>query len=342
MADAGLARSSSSSTASSSRPARRGRSSPCRAGTCTLPYRSVRYSTLPALNSLDRLARRRASRCRSSGSASGRADRGMRPSLPTWPMRSGRRDRDVEVHEPALDPGHEVLGADDVRAGLLGGAGRVALREDRRRARVLPVPFGSDTVPRSIWSALRGSTPSRNAASTVSSNFAGARRLHQVERLDRVVELVPVEPLARVRVLLAVLGHAALLFDAPSVVPRDPVARSSTGGSCGSIDQTTSRPIERAVPSTWAIAPSRSIALRSGIFCSAIARTWALVTLPAFSRGVSDEPFSIPAAWRSRNGVGGRLGDERERPVLVDRDVHRDDLTPLVLGRLRCTPCRSP
>ncbi len=35
----------------------------------------------------------------------------------------------------------------------------------------LPVPFGSDTVPRIIWSALRGSTPSLNAASTVSSNL---------------------------------------------------------------------------------------------------------------------------------------------------------------------------
>ena len=31
------------------------------------------------------------------------------------------------------------------------------------------------------------------------------------------------------------------------------------------------------------------------------------MTEPAFSRGVSDEPFSIPAACRSRNGVGGVL-----------------------------------
>ena len=35
----------------------------------------------------------------------------------------------------------------------------------------LPVPAGSPTVPRTIWSALRGSTPSRTATSTVSSNF---------------------------------------------------------------------------------------------------------------------------------------------------------------------------
>src|SRR6266542_210860 len=36
-----------------------------------------------------------------------------------------------------------------------------------------PMPWGSVTVPRTIWSALRGSTPRRKATSTVSSNFAG-------------------------------------------------------------------------------------------------------------------------------------------------------------------------
>ena len=36
---------------------------------------------------------------------------------------------------------------------------------------LLPVPLGSDTVPRIIWSALRGSTPRRNAASTDSSKL---------------------------------------------------------------------------------------------------------------------------------------------------------------------------
>ena len=36
---------------------------------------------------------------------------------------------------------------------------------------VLPVPFGRFTVPRTIWSALRESTPSRMATSTVASIF---------------------------------------------------------------------------------------------------------------------------------------------------------------------------
>ena len=37
---------------------------------------------------------------------------------------------------------------------------------------LLPRPCGSTTVPRTIWSACFGSTPSRSASSTVSSNFA--------------------------------------------------------------------------------------------------------------------------------------------------------------------------
>ena len=37
-----------------------------------------------------------------------------------------------------------------------------------------PSPWGSTTVPRTIWSACLGSTPSRIATSTVSSNFAKA------------------------------------------------------------------------------------------------------------------------------------------------------------------------
>ena len=35
----------------------------------------------------------------------------------------------------------------------------------------LPSPCGSTTVPRTIWSAYFGSTPRRNAISTVSSNL---------------------------------------------------------------------------------------------------------------------------------------------------------------------------
>ena len=40
-----------------------------------------------------------------------------------------------------------------------------------------------------------------------------------------------------------------------------------------SIQSTTSRPIERAVPATERIADSMLVVLRSGSFCSAISRT---------------------------------------------------------------------
>ncbi len=37
---------------------------------------------------------------------------------------------------------------------------------------VLPMPWGSTTAPRTIWSACLGSTPRRNDRSTDSSNLA--------------------------------------------------------------------------------------------------------------------------------------------------------------------------
>src|SRR6266481_5649978 len=50
-------------------------------------------------------------------------------------------------------------------------------RANTATLKVRPVPFGSDTTPRTIWSAWRGSTPRFMAISTVSSNFALARSL---------------------------------------------------------------------------------------------------------------------------------------------------------------------
>ena len=109
--------------------------------------------------------------------------------------------------------------------------------------------------------------------------------LHQLERLDRLVELLPVVPLGRVGVLLAVLHSAALLSSSLGWSP-DPAARSSAGASrTRSVRRRrdpSSGPCPRPGPSRLR---GRS-AFRSGIFCSAIACTWALVTLPAFSIGV--------------------------------------------------------
>src|SRR4051812_32353782 len=64
-------------------------------------------------------------------------------------------------------------------------------------------------------------------------------------------------------------------------------------------------PMLRAVPSMTLMPASMSLTLRSGIFCSAIARTWSRVTRPAVSRLAVAEPLSIPAALRRRSGAGG-------------------------------------
>ena len=94
------------------------------------------------------------------------------PSRPTTPIMSGRRDAAVEVDFAGLHLLGQVLGAHHV------GAGRQRLLGLRRRGRtrptrtVLPVPFGSEVSPRTIWSACRGSMPRFIDISTVSSNFA--------------------------------------------------------------------------------------------------------------------------------------------------------------------------
>src|SRR5436853_1377674 len=66
-------------------------------------------------------------------------------------------------------------------------------------------------------------------------------------------------------------------------------------------------PMERAVPATWRLAASRSLALRSGILVRAISATWASVTVPPLSLPGAVEPLSTPAAARSSVGVGGVL-----------------------------------
>src|SRR4029453_12598179 len=81
-------------------------------------------------------------------------------------------------------------------------------------------------------------------------------------------------------------------------------------------------PMERAVPSTIFMAPSMSMALRSGILVWAISRTWARVTLPTFSRGGSGGAFLAP----------GALQHEGEAAVLVDGDLDRDHVAGLGLG----------
>ena len=87
------------------------------------------------------------------------------------------------------------------------------------------------------------------------------------------------------------------------------------------------------MPATWSIAPSRSMALRSGIFVSAIWRTWSRVTLPGLVGARVRRALLDARGLTQEERRGRRLGDERERPVLVDRDLGRDHEPALALGR---------
>src|SRR2546427_1120597 len=50
----------------------------------------------------------------------------------------------------------------------------------------LPIPCGSTTAPRTIWSACLGSTPSRNDRSTDWSNFVGGMLLRSEEHTSEL------------------------------------------------------------------------------------------------------------------------------------------------------------
>src|SRR4029079_19543091 len=127
--------------------------------------------------------------------------------------------RDVEVGPAFLDARRQVLGADDVRAGLLGLARLVALREDGDLD-VLAEPVRERDRPAQLL--VR-----------VADVQAGA----DVD-LDGLVELGPLELLDELDGLVRrVLLHAVHVL-----------ARRAIGLAMGRHYATTSTPIERAVP----------------------------------------------------------------------------------------------
>src|SRR5690606_8645208 len=109
----------------------------------------------------------------------------------------------------------------------------------------------------------------------VHGNFDSLVKFRRRVRLDDVDRLV--KPIELVAVNLSGLG---LLF--LRQFRHDPYS-------------TTSRPMERAYPRMMSIAVSISLALRSGIFASAISRTCASVTFPATLRLGVAPPFLSPA-----------------------------------------------
>src|SRR5690606_19717825 len=139
--------------------------------------------------------------------------------------------------------------------------------------------------------------------------------LHEVEGLGRAVQVVAVVLLGRVGELLALRhGGGSLVVMTPGeVVPVVSVvvcSGCSGVGRCpgaagpGQDQPATVLPIGRAVPATWSLAASMSLAWRSGSLDCAISVSWASVMVPAASLPGLTDPFARPAASRMRTGVG--------------------------------------
>ena len=162
----------------------------------------------------------------------------------------------------------------------------------------LPVPPGRPTVPRTIWSALRGSTPSRTASSTVSSNLAGGQRSSPGRRPRPAVCV-----LAARRTLAWAWRRCSLLVPC---WPRQPA---------------TLMPMERAVPATCCLAASRSLALRSGILVWAISVELGVGDRGRPSRGrASARPSRCRRRRAAAPGVGGVLVmnvNERSSKIVI-------------------------
>src|SRR5215217_321904 len=190
-----------------------------------------------------------------------------------------RRDRDVEVGEAlVLDALGEVVGADEVRARLLGLARLVALGEDRDLDLLAEAVREGDRAAQ-LLVRVADVEPRPDVHLDGLVELCALGLLDEADRLGRAVLALAVDLLPSLVVEPAVLGHYA----------------------------TTSTPIERAVPSMIFAAWLTSCALRSSSFFSAIARTCSLEIVPTLVRFGSPEPFSIPIAWRISTAAGGVL-----------------------------------
>ena len=95
------------------------------------------------------------------------------------------------------------------------------------------------------------------------------------------------------------------------------------------------------------IACSTSRAFRSGIFASAIDRSWVRVSRPTFSRFGSPEPFSIRSASLIRTAAGGVFVmkvNERSSKTVISTGVMRPFWSPVwalnaLQNSMMLTPC---
>src|SRR5438105_1752724 len=197
----------------------------------------------------------------------------------------GRRDRRIEVGPSVRHPLDQVVSAYYVSAGVL-GLSRLLPHREHGDAHLLAGPVrehdrASHHLLRVAWVDPE---PDMRLDRRVE---LGDRRL--ADHLAGDLRLETAVAVARHRGL-DLLGRLDVLF---SPLLRHPAY------------STTSRPIERAVPSIIFMAGSGSYALRSLLFSSTICRSCWRVTRPIFSRFGLGEPLSTPAARFNSWTAGG-------------------------------------
>src|SRR6516164_5235852 len=290
---------------------------------CRLPCRSTRNSILPPLISDTALA--------TSGVTVpvlglGIRPRGpsTRPSRPTLPIRSGVATTASKSRNPpwirSIRSSEPTKSAPAARA----SSARSPVAKTSTRA-VLPVPLGRFTVPRTIWSALRGSTPSRSATSTVGSNLAGEVFLASATASAGLYR--------RVRSICSAAERYALLrFMVSPSVRRSWSAgrRGPCHGWWSALDGDPHRPGRPGDDLLRRLHRGGVEVRHLGLRDLPDLRGGDRADLGRVRRGAA---LGHPGGLLDQLGGRRRLGDERERPVLVDGDLHRDDVAALGLRR---------
>src|SRR4051812_3793448 len=253
-----------------------------------------------------------------------------RPRRPTLPMRSGVATTASKSRRPldtsSMSSSEPTMSAPAASA----AAARSPVAKTRTRA-VLPVPCGRFTVPRTIWSALRGSTPRRMATSTVASNLLG-----EVSFARRTASSGAYRRSRSILASAARRDLLRLLNSAPDVVFGVVVRTahwSCHGGATGWLSA-LDRDAHGAGGAGDDLLGGVQVVgvqvghLGGGDVADLVAGDLGdlgLVRLAGallHARGLEDQ-------LRGRR----RLGDEGEGTVLVDRDLHRHDHAALRLGR---------
>src|SRR5918997_445031 len=260
-----------------------------------IPYRSTRYSILPRLIS----STARPTSCVTVPLLGfGMSPRGPStgPSWPTALIWSGVATATSKSMKPwslmrAARSSEPTTSAPASSASLaFSPSAKTATR------RVLPVPFGSIKVPRTIWSARLGSTFRWTCASTLSSNLAPSRSLRS-SSASRGAYLC---------------SGSIFAFCSSSFLPID--CNPHTSGR--TLDYLR-RALYVGGVQVRHLGPGNLLHLRAAH--RADLRAVRLAAALVEPRGLLQEERG-----------GRRLGYKGERAVLVDRDLDRDDLAHLV------------